>query len=396
MMPYPLLLALLAIAVILRIMPYSLRYYIPAPLLLILIGFAGSELLVSQGFDTGVRHDNFTWVSTYVFMPIFVFYTAITIHRQGFKKHFHSIVYLTLPGFLFTIGITASLLFLGIAHPTGFPWLAAFLTASVIASTQPQLIISLLTPLPYTKKLLSLLTSEGLISDVLSITLFNFLLMLALSPESTHHFAWAWQLAWSVGGGLAIGCCAAWLLNFLLYRPAPRSLQLSFTLVFVYLIYGLTQNLQASGIIAVVLLGLKASRHKFLLSYWKSHHTLATLILFLLLGVTITMDMFSARWLAMLIGIIAIVTARMINIYIGAPLFCRLHWMQPLKPYEKNILLLGAQRGAIAITLAFMIPTSIPYWWTIQSITFGVVLYTLLIQTPLAAWVIPRTEKPQI
>lgn len=47
----------------------------------------------------------------------------------------------------------------------------------------------------------------------------------------------------------------------------------------------------------------------------------------------------------------------------------------------------GALTGLIvglrgAVTLALSLPTSLDYWWTIQSIAFGVVTFSLFVQAP--------------
>jgi CPA1 family monovalent cation:H+ antiporter len=40
----------------------------------------------------------------------------------------------------------------------------------------------------------------------------------------------------------------------------------------------------------------------------------------------------------------------------------------------------GGLRGVVTIALVLALPLDIPYWWTIQSIGFGVVLFTLIVQ----------------
>lgn len=40
----------------------------------------------------------------------------------------------------------------------------------------------------------------------------------------------------------------------------------------------------------------------------------------------------------------------------------------------------GGLRGAVTIALVLSLPTELPYWWTIQSIGFGIVLFTLIVQ----------------
>ncbi len=53
--------------------------------------------------------------------------------------------------------------------------------------------------------------------------------------------------------------------------------------------------------------------------------------------------------------------------------------MTPIEPVGRPfqvVMLWGGLRGAVTLALALSLPTSLGYWWTIQSIAFGVVLFT--------------------
>ena len=45
----------------------------------------------------------------------------------------------------------------------------------------------------------------------------------------------------------------------------------------------------------------------------------------------------------------------------------------------------------MTLPLALSLPTSLDYWWTIQSIAFGVVLFTLFLQATTMASAIRRS-----
>ena len=44
---------------------------------------------------------------------------------------------------------------------------------------------------------------------------------------------------------------------------------------------------------------------------------------------------------------------------------------------------MGRAKGAVTLALALALPTDLDYWWTIQSMAFGVVLFTMFVQAPL-------------
>ena len=102
------------------------------------------------------------------------------------------------------------------------------------------------------------------------------------------------------------------------------------------------------------------------------------------MGVAITLDMFTERWLAIGIGIVAVLLARAIGVFSASPVIAWAAPSQALPFGYQKILFMGSLRGAVALALALSLPTELPYWWTIQSITFGVVLFTLFFQAPVA------------
>jgi len=102
---------------------------------------------------------------------------------------------------------------------------------------------------------------------------------------------------------------------------------------------------------------------------------------FLWVGVTITLEMFELRWLAMLIAIAAVLVVRLFSVFVMLPIF---NVVSADKVVFKNRILLfwGGTRGAVTVALALSLPIEIEAWWTIQSMAFGVVLFTLFIQAP--------------
>jgi len=42
----------------------------------------------------------------------------------------------------------------------------------------------------------------------------------------------------------------------------------------------------------------------------------------------------------------------------------------------------GVLRGAVTLALALSLSTNLGFWWTIQSMAFGVVMFSLFMQAP--------------
>jgi CPA1 family monovalent cation:H+ antiporter len=85
--------------------------------------------------------------------------------------------------------------------------------------------------------------------------------------------------------------------------------------------------------------------------------------------------------LAMLIGIGSVLGARFISLFFAFPVINRLPLVMPVRLTEQFLLAWGGVRGTVTLALALSLPLSLDYWYTIQSIAYGVVLFTLFVQT---------------
>ena len=91
--------------------------------------------------------------------------------------------------------------------------------------------------------------------------------------------------------------------------------------------------------------------------------------------------MFQDRWLAMIIAIAAVLIARPAAIFSSLAIV-RPFQKTPVSVAEQAVLTWGGLRGAVTLALALSLPVDLPYWYTIQSMAFGVVLFTLFVQAP--------------
>lgn len=371
--------------------PLTDKALIPYTAVIVLLGFISSELLVSHGIDTGIRYDNFNNLISAFFIPTVLFNTALSFDNKIIHKDLATLIYLTTGAFALTILITTVLIYYGINHPTGFPWEAALLTASIVSATNARVISDLLRHAGISLRLLLLLESESLITSVLSVSLFGFLIMELKNPDVASPGTWILHLIITIVVPIVVGFLLGKLAILFLKRDFTSSVHTALLLILVYGLYGITQwVLPTSGALAVFIFGMSiknfVNNKPHLTDYWRTNTFIATMIMFFLLGVTITGDMFSERWLAMLIGIVSLLYARLLSIIPGLYLLSEAHLVKPLKLQEQGLLALAGTRGALTIALAFMLPETLDYWWTIQAIAFGVVVFSILIQAPIAAW----------
>ncbi len=244
-------------------------------------------------------------------------------------------------------------------------------------------------------RLLLWLEGESLFNDATAIVLFNVLLAVAMSPESQADWA---DAAVSFGklffGGALVGLVIALTALGLLKLAQTSVLRGVTTLVSAYFAFYVAETaLGLSGVMAVLVAGVllgAANRsqqapvdHQVVASLWGFLAYIATAVSFLLAGVTVTTEMFTERWLAMLLGIAAVLAARAVGVYLIVPVASRLPGSDAMPIGEQTVVFWGGLRGVVTLALALSLPVSLESWWTVQSIAYGVVLFSLFVQAPL-------------
>ena len=154
-----------------------------------------------------------------------------------------------------------------------------------------------------------------------------------------------------------------------------------------------------SGILAVTAAGITVARLaeaqvKGFSGVWRLLTRLSDGSIFLLMGLVVGWYMFEQRWVAMLIAIGAVTIARLV-ITVGGISLLNLFQSQPLTMNYQAVLVWGGLRGSVSLALALSIPVELPYWFTIQCMAFGVVLFTMLVQAPTLPLLLRRTGLTQ-
>ena len=378
----------------LMLKPLAERHRLPFAAVLVLTGFIGSEVVLALGLDTGVRHGSFHDLIFYVFLPLLVFAAAFKIDALMLRRNLFVILLLSIPIMLLSITITAVLVYIGIEHAEGFPWIAAFLTGAVLAATDASPITAHFAKLGVPQRLRVLMEGEDLFNDATAIVTFGIFLYIARNPTEHVTFGDA-LIAFLVVflGGIFIGLLIglAFLLLSRLFEDAIQ--QALVTLISAYTAFIVANELlKVSGVMAVLITGLimgrvihndfQDERGSFIDTFWSFNIEVAEALMFLLMGVTVGIAMFQERWLAMLIGIAALLIARAIGVFGTVALTNRLPWGEPVPMAYQQVLFMGSLRGAVVLALSLSLPVELDYWWTIQSIAFGVVLFSLFVQAP--------------
>jgi len=393
---------MLILALLLK--PLAERGRLPFAAILVLTGFIGSEILLMFDLDTGVRYQSFHDLIFYVFLPVLVFEAAFRIDAPMLRRNLFVILLFSIPVLLLSTGIAAVLVYYGIGHPEGFPWIAALLTGALLSATDASPITVRFPRLGVPRRLRVLMEGEDLFNDATAIVTFSIFLYIATHPSEQITLGDA-AIAFLVVffGGIFVGLLVG--LGFLLLsRLFDDSIhQAVVTVVCAYTAFLLANEvLEVSGVMAVLIAGLimgrmihndfQDERGSFIDTFWGFNVYVAEALVFLLMGVTVSLNMFEERWLAMLIGIGAILIARAIGVFGAAPLINRMPWAEKVPLSYQQVQFVGSLRGAVVLALCLSLPVSLPYWWTIQTIAFGVVIFSLFVQAPLVEPVLRRSR----
>ena len=340
------------------------------------------------GLDTGIRASNIQDLVFYVILPVLIFEAAWHLKPETLKRWLTPILLLSTVGMLVSTGVVATILYYAIGSPQGFPWVAALLAGAILAATDPIAVVTSLKRLRAPDDLCTLVEGESLFNDASALVLFAAILGFAVSSEAQLDQNYLGLFAVTFFGGLALGAVlglAAATLVLLLANSASSNIILIFTAFSSF--YVAEHFFHVSGIMSLVSAAmvartlLKEHEQQFLGGVavtWEWLGAFFNALIFVLMGLVITFEMFVEQWLAIAIAIPAALAGRALAVF-GCGAMTR-PLARPVPMGWQYILVWGGLRGAIAVVLVLSLPLSLPYWWTIQSMVFGVVLFSLLVQ----------------
>ena len=319
-----------------------------------------------------------------LFVPPLVFEAAFHINFQDLRRNLTSILVFAIPGVILTMLIVGGLL----ALTTNLGLVSAMVFGALIAATDPVSVVAIFRTLGVPKRLSVLIEGESLFNDGTAIVLFG----LALTVALTGHF----NLLTSLGdfvrgsvGGVLIGIVLGWVISLLIARVDDYLIETTLTTLLAFGSYLLAERLQFSGVLAVVAAGLingnlgprgmSPTTRIVLFNFWEYVAFLANSLIFLLLGLQVNIPALLASWSSVLWAILAVLAARALVVY-------GLGWIvnkfaDPIPKRWQHVLNWGGLRGAVALALVLSLPSNFADRDQFRLMAFGVVLFTLLVQS---------------
>lgn len=334
-----------------------------------------------------------------VLLPGLIFEAAYQLDFEELRRTFAGVAVLAVPGVVISAGIVAVVL----TTTTDLPATSALLVGAMVSATDPVAVISTFKRLRSPRRLATLVEAESLLNDGTAIVIFGIALQAAggtVTPGGAL-IAFVAVVAASALIGLAVGLVASRVVA----RVDDHLIELTISLLVAYGTYLVADRLGQSGIIATVVAGVTLGTYgrrigmsqrtvEALDTVWEFVAFLLTALVFLLVGLVITVGQLVGALQPIFWGVIAVLAGRALVVYglvgpLGRALARSEH--ESWRRSWLHVLFWSGLRGAVAVALALSLPVSLPQRDLLQGITFGIVLFTLLVQGTTAEWVIART-----
>ena len=380
------------------------RIQLPYTVALVLVGLGLS--LFPALIEVEISKD----VILAILVPPLLFEAALHIQWASLKKDIYGILLIAIVGTLIGTFIVGGVVY----SVLGMPFAAAIAFGALISATDPVAVIAFFRSLGVDKRLTILVEGESLFNDGVAIVVFNIALATGVAirdgiyegfnlPEALTEFAVV------SGGGLVIGAILGGIVSYIILKNVDDALiETTVTLavafgaylmaeffgaIFGGLISGIDSSFHFSGILAVVAAALfvgnigtqntSPTTKVTLDNFWQFLTFIVNSLVFLIIGMKIELRQFREHALAIAIALVVVLASRAIVIYLLTALHGRIQPKQKVPIGYRHVMFWGGLRGAISIALALTLTGDIfgdAVSEQIQVMTFGVVLFTLLVQ----------------
>jgi monovalent cation/hydrogen antiporter len=384
------------------------RLSIPYPVLLVL---GGGVLGFIPGLPKVELKPDLILV---LFLPPLIYSSAWRTSWRNFRQEINLILMLAIGLVLATMVVVAVIVHTFIP---GIPWPVAFVLGAVVSPTDTVAAGAIIGKQGLVNRIASIIEGESLVNDATGLVAYSFAIAATVNGNFSLAAASMQFVIVSLGGlliGLGIAICVSWLHKLL----NDTTSQIIITAITPFAAYLLAETLHISGVLAVVAAGLYLGRQSATFfsadtrlqanSFWNLLTFIFNSFIFLLIGFQLQslLANLSHYTLLSVIGYIVLVSLAITLVRLGMA-FAIVSFVRFLRHFNPQIqrgiswryaLVVGwsGMRGGVSLASALAIPVIIgagrpfPERDLLIFLTFGVILFTLLVQGlslgPLIQW----------
>ncbi|MFO0751409.1 MAG: Na+/H+ antiporter [Myxococcota bacterium] len=326
-----------------------------------------------------------------VFLPGLLFEASYHLPWQAFRANKLAILSLALPGLVVAVALTALLLAPAVVlfglEPE-FLLVHALVFGALIAATDPIAVSALFKSMGAPKRLLVLIEGESLINDGAAVVVFALAVQIATGGTVTVGYA-VGQFALIGALSVLIGGVTGMAVSLATRRIDDPLIEITLTTIAAYGSFAVAEHFGYSGVIACVVagiicgnygarVGMSATTRIAVESFWEYVAFVFNSFVFLLIGLEVSLAELARSWLAILVAFAAVLLARALVVAAATFLFRRTRERIPWS--WAAVLTWGGLRGALSMVLVLGLATDFPHRSFLVTITFGVVLLTILVQ----------------
>jgi len=337
----------------------------------------------------------------YFIIPPLIFEAMMRIDREQFKTIRISALLLA------TVGVALATVVGGLllSYVAGLPTIVAFAFAALIAPTDAAIVIEVFKKVKVPSALTMLMQSEASLNDATGVVIFSSIMAIALAQGSVLEPSVAGQINVNIleqighfaivfFGGIAVGLGFAMGARFLIKLMDEPFAETALSVAVLFGSVVVANALQLSGLVAAAASGLYfgnlVMKGKGIMSektlmysshFWEMIAFFANSVAFLYLGLSMDILNLGTKLPLIAMAFVAVLAARAVSTY---PILSATHkFAQEKWPASwRNIVMIGGMRGALSVALVATLPES-EFKEILKTITFGVVLASLIVQYPI-------------
>jgi CPA1 family monovalent cation:H+ antiporter len=336
-----------------------------------------------------------------VFLPGLLFEAAFHINFEQFWRNKLAVFSLAVPGVIAATVLTTLILTPvadALDYVQNFSWHYALVFGALISATDPIAVVAIFRELGAPKRLSVIIEGESLLNDATGIVFFTLSLAVAAGVQTTAG-GLALDFCKIVGFGLLIGGMIGLVVSQVTKQINDPMIEITLTTIAAYGAFVVADHFEYSGVIATVTagmicgnygarVGMSPSTRLAIESFWEYVAFALNSIVFLLIGFEVHISRLVASWQMILAAYLVVTVGRALVIFSVSSL---LRISRERIPWSWSVILTwGGLRGALPMVLVLSLPQNFPHRDTLVTMTFGVVIISILVHglttSPFLRW----------